>query len=365
MQSCKDKKIEINLKQQVIDNYAALVYASYDDAVKKALDLKIALTALTKTPTQATFDAAKQAYIASREPYEQTEAYRFYDGPIDNAGGKEGEMNSWPMDEAYVDYVQGNAKTGIINDTTIAINGAKLATLNTLGGETNISTGYHAIEFLLWGQDFYANSPGQRPYTDYVVGGTAANQTRRAQYLLAVADLLIADLTYTRDAWAEGSSYRKTFTEQNPDKSLQLILTGLGKFCDGELYGQRMLTAYDTQNQEDEHSCFSDQTQHDLVLGQKSIDNVYYGRYKRLDGTVIEGKSINDLLVAQHTTLSMDIQTQFSKAKDAVATIRQRFDQEIINPAGRVRVRSAIDNGKALALQIVAGAKALGITIVL
>ena len=51
-----------------------------------------------------------------------------------------------------------------------------LTAANEEGGETNISTGWHAIEFLLWGQDLSATGPGARPATDYT---TAPNAERR------------------------------------------------------------------------------------------------------------------------------------------------------------------------------------------
>jgi putative iron-regulated protein len=367
--SCKkDTKDNSALKAQVVQNYASIVYASYDDAVIAAQQLKQAASNFISVPNQTNFDVLKQAYISSREPYGQTDAYRFYGGPIDDNNGREGEINAWPMDEGFVDYIQGNPAAGIINDSVLypVIDKNVIADLNEFGGETNISTGYHAIEFLIWGQDLFASSAGQRPYTDYVVGGTAQHPVRRGQFLMAAIDLLIDDLVYTRDAWAPNTNnYRKTFESQSSDVSLKLILSGLGKFCDGELYGERMLTAYDTQSQEDEHSCFSDQTQRDFVLGQKGLSNVYFGDYTRTDGTVINGAGFNDLVNATDADLNTLVEAQFNSCKTAIDNIQSPFDQEIVNSAGRTRVKTAIDNGKALSLKIVSAAKAIGLNIVL
>ena len=72
---------------------------------------------------------ARKAWLAAREPYGQTEAFRFYGGPIDDAKGPEGRINAWPLDEAYIDSVKGKAGSGIINNRKIPLTKAKLASL--------------------------------------------------------------------------------------------------------------------------------------------------------------------------------------------------------------------------------------------
>ena len=104
-------------------------------------------------PTAATLEAAKRAWLNARDDYGPTEAYRFYGGPIDNDDdGPEGQLNAWPMDEGYVDYVEARRTAGSINMVAEypQITTELLIELNEAGGETNVSTGWHAIEFLLW-----------------------------------------------------------------------------------------------------------------------------------------------------------------------------------------------------------------------
>ena len=205
-------------KKDFVNNYAQVVYAGYNDCYTALQTFKTAAVDFIATPTAVKLDTLKSLYIAMRYPYEQTEAFRFYGGPIDNdTDGPEGLMNGWPMDESYVDYVVGNNNSGIINDTVTypVIDGALLASLNQVGGESNISCGYHAIEFLLWGQDLSATGPGARPYTDYVTGagGTATHQARRGQYLIAAVDLLLSHLLQVKNAWdpSIAGNYRESF----------------------------------------------------------------------------------------------------------------------------------------------------------
>lgn len=366
--SCKKDKDHSELKQKVVDNYAEVVSASYTESYNQALTFRTKVNAFVANPTSGAFDELKTFWAgALRTPYGQTDAFRFYDGPIDNADGREGQLNAWPLDEAYIDYVDGSASSGIINDpaTYPTITKDILIGLNENGGETNISTGYHAIEFLLWGQDLYSNSAGLRPYTDYVTGGTAANQARRGQYLAAVTDLLVDDLQYTAEAWAPTATYRSTFVSQDADLSLQWMLTGIGKFCKGELFGERFEVAYSTQSQEDEHSCFSDQTTNDIRFGFMGIENVYYGRFTKVDGTVHDGTGIDELLEEVNPELNADIKAKMQTAHDAVFALQAPFDQEIISSQGRARCLTAINAGNAVADKIVEAADALGIQIVL
>lgn len=367
------------LRTAAVAQYAEVAYASYLDSRDAAVALRTKLAAFVAAPTATGLTEARTAYIAARTPYEQTEAFRFYGGPIDGTDGPEGLMNGWPMDENYVDYVVGNPTAGIINDaaTYPSLSKTALEGLNEGGGnETNISTGYHAIEFLLWGQDLSATGPGARPYTDYVVGtgSTAANQARRGQYLLAITDLLIDDLNQVLAQWEPGqNNYRKNFTGTMPaDSALTRIFNGLGQFTKGELYGERMLVAFNTRDQEDEHSCFSDQTHNDFILGQRSIDNVYFGRYTRTNGQTIDGVGLDEVVKDKSATADANLQTALTASKAAVAAINPPFDQEIVNTAGRTRVEAAIVAGGSAgtnignqAIRIVEAARAAGITIVL
>ncbi len=254
---------------EAVSTYAAGVEASYGDSLDAALGLLLA------SPSQSTLDTARQAWLDSRVPYLQTEVFRFYDGPIDNSDdGPEGLLNAWPLDENYVD---GSPDTGIVNGSD-AIDGSLLESLNEAGGEKNIATGYHAIEFLLWGQDVSDSGPGERPYTDYVTDGTgtAANQDRRATYLTTSSSLLLTHLQQVYDAWGPGATYRADF-EAVPDDSFGAILTGMIVLSGFETGGERLQAALDSGDREDEHSCFSDNTHADMVEDVRGIQNVCPG----------------------------------------------------------------------------------------
>jgi len=318
-------------KTEVVTNYADIVFASYEDSHETAVSLQAALESFIANPTEESHQAAKDAWLAAREPYGQTEVYRFYGGPIDDADGPEGLINAWPLDEAYIDYVNGMADSGIINNLNEypEINTELLESLNEVGAEENISAGYHAIEFLLWGQDQSADGNGDRAYTDYT---TADNADRRGQYLLAAADLLIGNLDSLVQAWHPdvGDNYRAQFLAQEPDVALQNMLTGMGVLSKSELAGERMFVAYDNQDQEDEHSCFSDNTHRDIITNAQGIYNVYNGRYTRVDGTEISGASLADLVAELDADLSTEMQGLADTALVSTNSIHVPFDQAIV-----------------------------------
>jgi len=311
----------------VADAYTDIVAASYADAHAGATTLLAAIDALVDAPSEANLDAARQAWLDAREPYGQTEVYRFYDGPIDEpVAGPEGQLNAWPMDEVYVDYVEGMPDAGIINDLVgyPTIDATVLADLNEVGGETNISTGYHAIEFLLWGQDLSVDGPGDRPYTDFEVGGTAQNQDRRGAYLQAAGTLLVEDLEGLRASW--DGSYDVEFTGAAPEEILRRMLTGMGSLSGAELAGERMEVALETMDQEDEHSCFSDNTHRDVVNNARGIENVYHGRYGSLDGP-----GIDDLVEARDPDLAARLSAELAASVAAAEAIPVPFDVAIID----------------------------------
>ena len=351
-------------EREAVEHYAAGVHATYEASLASATGLDTAIDAFVADPTDETLEAAKQAWLTARDDYGLTEAFRFYGGPIDNEEtGPEGRINAWPLDEAYIDYVEGDDGAGIVNDTATypTIDAELISSLNEQGGEANISTGWHAIEFLLWGQDLSAEGAGTRPVTDYT---EAANADRRATYLVAASDQLLADLTSMVDAWApDADNYRATFVEQEPADALAAIITGIGELTRGELAGERMNVAYSERSQEDEHSCFSDNTTADLLANELGIRMVITGEYP---GT--EGPGLMALFESADEDAASALMESVDGALGALEAIPAPFDAHLADGVpdddpGRASVLTGIEALEAQADQIVSAADAIGVTI--
>jgi putative iron-regulated protein len=270
------------------------------------------------------------------------------------------------MDEAYVDYVNGNPNSGIINNTASypTINTAALISANENGGETNISLGFHAIEFLLWGQDTLAANAGQRPYTDYLtIGGTAQNQQRRGQYLNTTIDILISGLKQVRDAWdpAIANNYRPTFLGLDNKLALRKMFNSMKVMSGFELSGERMYTAYQNQDQEDEHSCFSDNTHRDIFLNAKGLENLYKGTYTRTNGSNVSGYALKDLIALYSVEKNNDVLNYLSSSLNKISLMYIPFDQAIVLPNERPKVLTAVQELQTLEQKVLAAASTLEI----
>ena len=353
------------LKRQVVESYASGVHHLYSVSLESATAMDRAIDRFIDEPTPAHLEAAKRMWLLARDDYGPTEAFRFYDGPIDNPDdGPEGLINAWPLDESYIDYVEGNATAGIINnpDEFPVIDADLIVSLNEEGGEENVSTGWHAIEFLLWGQDLSTGGPGQRPVEDYT---TNSNAERRATYLAVASDQLLDHLQQMVDAWAprQSGNYRAEFVSLALDEALQKIITGIGELSRGELAGERMTVAFEERSQEDEHSCFSDNTTADIVANAIGIQMVYLGDY----GTV-SGPGIKDLIAAKDQALADRLEAEIGKSVDLAAAIPAPFDEHRAEgvsdqAAGRQAVMATIVSLENQTDTIVNAAQEIGITI--
>jgi putative iron-regulated protein len=331
--------------------YADIAHAAYDDAASGARALGRAVAALVATPSAKTLEAARKSWIDARRPYAQTEHLRFYGGPIDRT---ELLVNTWPIDEGYVEAAAGTPPTGIVDDAARypELTTKLLVDLNTRGGETSISTGYHAIEFLLWGRDTRLDGPGDRPPADFDPK-TSPLAARRGRYLTLAVELLTAELDALREAWAPGraDNYRATFLALPVRDAFGLAVKGMGALSGPELAGERLTVAYETKDQENEHSCFSDTTHVDLAGNARGVLSACIGRYVRADGSVVAGPGLCDAVAAFDGALGARLRAELAASVDAVGRIPAPFDRAIQggdDAPGRVAIERAI---AALALQ--------------
>jgi putative iron-regulated protein len=328
-----------DLQRAIVRQYASLARSIYVEIERQAEMFRSRVTDFLANPSPATLAAARGAWIEARRTYGQSEVLRFYGGPIDDAEGIEVMVNAWPVDEAYIDYVRGDPGTGIINrvETHPNLSATMLSVWNQRGGEANVSAGWHAIEFLLWGQDFDAAGPGARPYTDFVAGA-AEHAARRGQYLRIATDLLVDHLGAVSRAWAaDPGTYRAAFEAGNPSESLRRILTGMLVLSGFEMAGERLAVPYETRDQEDEHSCFSDTTHLDLVANELGIEAIFLGAWSGDR----RGPGIRDLARANSPALADEIEQRIAAALTALRAIPPPFD-EAIRAAGDTPGRQAL-----------------------
>jgi putative iron-regulated protein len=357
----------------VLGNYADIAEAAYEDAWLTAKDLQEAVDAFLAQPADATHQAAKKAWLAARVPYQQTEAYRFGNAIVDDW---EGKVNAWPLDEGLIDYVAESygsesdenlyyvanvvahpeiSASGEAVDAAV-IDAELLRALHEIDAiEANVSTGYHAVEFLLWGQDLNGTEPGAgvRPWTDFAADAcTGGNCERRRAYLKAATDLLVTDLEDMVGNWRKAGTARAALVDGEPKAGLGSILVGLGSLSYGELAGERMKLGLMLHDPEEEHDCFSDNTHNSHYYDALGIANVYLGQYERVDGSEVAGASLSDLVAAADPDLDAEMRARLTDTLAAMAAIKDTaergemaYDQMIgeDNPKGNALVQAAID----------------------
>ena len=360
---------QVPSEADVLKTYADIAFAGYEDSLTTAKALDAAIDALVANPSEAALLAAKDAWRAARIPYQQTEVFRFGNPQVD---AWEGKVNAWPLDEGLIDYVDASYGTendenalytaNVIANPTILIDGEEVdastitpAVLQDVlqeagGSEANVATGYHAIEFLLWGQDLNGSGPGAgaRPASDYYPSEcTNGNCDRRAHYLAAASDLLVSDLEEMVAAWGEGGSAREELTTLG----VPAILTGMGSLSFGEVAGERMKLGLLLHDPEEEHDCFSDNTHISHLYDAIGVENVYLGKYTRIDGSVVEGPSVSQLIAAKDAALDTEIKGLLAdtiakmNAMKARADSGEAYDQMIGegNAEGNAALQAAID----------------------
>lgn len=347
--------------------YTRLVGASYQRAYADAKEMRGVIDEFLDEPTEENLALARKAWIDARPAYLVTEAFRFYEGPIDFADEETGEegpephINAWPLNEAYIDYVKGDADAGIIHDTSIPITDKTILGHDQTEDEADVTTGWHAIEFLLWGQDFNDDGPGARPASDYAPGDEYND--RRRLYLKTVTQMLVKDLSWLAMSWNmdNPNTYATDFLKLPQKEALGRILTGMATLSGFEMASERLAVALDSGDQEDEHSCFSDNTHNDFIYDQKGIANIWFGEMGDR-----EFAGIQDLVARVDPDLEKKVTAQIEKTSASIAAMPHPIDQVLASPkgsAGREKMEQAVtdlvDQGK----MFVEVGKALGVKI--
>lgn len=360
-------------KGEILKTYADIAQAGYEDSLALARSLESSVDALIASPSEATLSAARAVWINARVPYMQTEVFRFGNPIVDDW---EGRVNAWPLDESLIDYVDASygsdsggqfRPVNVIASEEINIGGKKVKarkitpsllrdTLHEAESkEENVATGYHAIEFLLWGQDLNGTAPGagMRPATDFDSRRrkcTGGNCKRRAQYLKAASSLLVSDLEEMAQNWSGGGAARENLFN-NPNAGIAAIIRGMGSLSYGELAGERMRLGLLLHDPEEEHDCFSDNTHNSHYFNQIGIRNVYTGVYRRTDGSVVSGASLADLVRGTSEKTNKLMIEALDKTVEAMSELRSRaesveaYDQMIGegNIRGNKVVQSAVE----------------------
>ena len=338
--SSSDKSVDT---EAIKTNYVDMAYSVYSDSLSTAEVLQVAVEAFIISPTEQNLLTAKAAYKEARIPYQQSEIMRWdtaitIDHDLSADGGPasvddwEGQVNAWPLDENHiVSIIEGSAPITI--DLLLSQNGAD-------DNEANVTTGVHAIEFMLWGTDTHGVNPGagERPASDFAIGSSCADAfcSRRADYLSAASQLLVNDLTEMLSEWAPGAENTQgtlAYNFINSNQAIDYIVGSIRAMSSGELASARMSSGLELGDPEEEHDCFSDLSHVAIYYNFQAVRNAFYGRYNSVSGT-----SLADLVKYKDYSTFTDIDAALESIESKMLHIFEagerttnpiRFDQII------------------------------------
>ncbi len=293
----------------ILETYADIGLASYQDSLAGAQNLRTAIEDLLNDPTEETLEEARTVWRTARIPYEQSEVFVAASPVVQEWVYR---VNAWPINESYIDYVEGESSANIVGSRELDVAGATVSiekitpeiiaqSLHTENG--NAAAGYHVIEYLLWGEDRSGDEEkgidegaGTRPPTDFDLENCSNdNCARRGDYLYASVNLLIDDLEEMVTNWRVTGEARRTLLADT-EAGMAQIFNGLGSLTLGELAGDRLQASLISGDVNSEQDRFSNNSHVSYLFNARGVVGVYFGEYYSMEGKLTQGASIADFM---------------------------------------------------------------------
>lgn len=288
-----------------------VITATYKDLNDKAIVLRNAVNAFVANSNETTLQAVKQAWIDTRQPWEQSEGFLY--GPVDTEG-LDPAMDTWPVDVQAMNNI---------------LNSNQAITANLIASN-NEARGFHLIEFLVWGED----------------GSKTADQinNRQKEYLVAAAQDLQNNTQALYNGWStSGANYGSNFINAGIDNllypsqraALEEIVEGLITIADEVANGKiedPLNSEGNTPNAELEESRFSNNSKKDFADNMRSIQNIYLGKYN------ITGKGLSTIVATKNPSLDLQMKSKITEAIEAIEAIPGTFTDAIFNNRTKVVV---------------------------
>ena len=168
---------------------------------------------------------------------------------------------------------------------------------------------------------------------------------------MAATALLISDLEEMVALWDADGEARLTLTEGEGAAGLATIITGPGSLSYGELAGERMQLGVMLHDPEEEHDCFADNTHNSHYFNQVGMQAVYNGHYVGVDGRIVSGPSLADIVAHDAPDLAEDVSGLMAATDGAMDVMKavaeggMAYDQMLgeSNPVGNQVLQDVID----------------------
>ncbi|MEE3176190.1 MAG: imelysin family protein [Verrucomicrobiota bacterium] len=317
-------------KQLFVSNYSNIAEAASRSALSQGRILKEAISAFVKDPKAETHLLAKVSWMQARLPFLQSEFSRMIVERGEVNHDISNLLNGWPIDPGLIDYTAKVPGENIINNKEKypSITTELLRSINLKAGKSGFTTGYHVIEFLLWGEDSERSSSGKRSFKDYDKSNSELAK-RRADYLVACCDLLIEDLENLVSEWDhESKNNLRSHLESMPsDQAIRKILRMVSVLADG-LAESQIGSIISKESVFKEQSTFSDTTHFDFLHTVAGISNLAAGAYVGLDGKLqVMGLGLIGLAEQAPNARAEKIRSLINDAMKSAQAFKGPFDQ--------------------------------------
>ena len=320
---------------EVLFHYTLLGYAMYSDAFSAVAELWKEIKVFDEAPSEPTFLQARHAWQTSRLAYDRTEVFRFPRSPIEEENLEE-LINAW-------DVQAGVVEADIIGDPDAfpEISRQVLVQLSRSPEAPGVVTGWHVVEFLLWGPVGTERDARLTKFTD---DGLA---DRRRAFLRAAMDLLVFHIGRVRGDWEEENydNFAGAFLMERQDVVLGAVFTGISTLTREVMAGERLRAPLADNDPAQLLSRYSDTTTDDLLANLEGLKSIYGGTYVTSHGRPVTGDGFKVLVASVDAALAEALDAALENATAKVEAIPRPLGIVLAegDPAERATVIAAAE----------------------
>ncbi|MGV2829749.1 imelysin family protein [Myxosarcina sp. GI1(2024)] len=307
-----------NLEAIALGFADAVVIPTYQQLVRKSSELEQAVETFTNNPTDRNLEQARETWLKSRHPWEQSEAFAF--GPADSLG-YDGDLDDWPVNQT---------------DVAAVLNSDESLTLDYVENLQTTQKGFHTIELLLFGTD-----------NDKVVADFTDRELELLEVLTAAFHQSAVELA---TSWSEGVAgyppYREVLAtagdSSNPayptvNAAVEEIVQGIIG-CLDEVANVKIGEPLETGSTEGFESRFSHSSLSDFKNNLHSVKNAYLGR---ISATSAVQSSLSDLVAANNPQLDSRVKQELEAAMSALEAIPEPVETNFTDAETAAKMKAA------------------------
>jgi putative iron-regulated protein len=346
-------------------------YTQMSEALSHAQALDAVLASFLHHPNPLSLEETQNAWIKTYQSYLKVSFFhlvpRFekpsYHEHNDTYHVIQEELDSWPIEAGYIDYLPLYPLSGIVNDQTLQITEKSILLQHGFSDARYASIGFHPMEFLLFGQnqsrsakDFVPqdnsvetieldtspakpdhsinNEVARNDVNDMLKSKNASplisepqNHNRRREYIRLLSALNVQRLQKLTDRWEPAHGYyAKQWRQPQSLQNLQRVYQAAIDTIQTEVLVEHISMMINSPMPEDLRSPFSGQDIRNIEAIMNGIDLLFSSENSFIDAIKLRNADIADKITAQFKRLLLDInKLPNSVTKDSIESRKKRL----------------------------------------